>query len=261
MPTPVGGTVDVLTVDLITINPSDALTAALNVTADIPGSAANGIAVGVPASMVDTYTWVESAVVSVIIAGGGDIETDASFYARVALAFQSLSATYVIDNQFAAAALSVAGVGRAKGFGLWDGAGTVGTMPGHVTVAVAGPDGANVSSGIKATVLSLLTAGAVAGLQVHVIDFIHVTENLALTYVLAPGYVGTAVTAQIDTLVRAWINPATWPYTETLTSINQIILRIGALPGVDNVTALTGLTTVTGGVTLPTVGTFVITQT
>ena len=69
------------------------------------------------------------------------------------------------------------------------------------------------------------------------------------------------MTAEIDTALRAWLNPATWPFTETLTSANQIILRIGTVTGVDNVTAVTGWAPITGGITLPTLTTLTITTT
>jgi uncharacterized phage protein gp47/JayE len=259
LPDDVGGTFDVLAAETTTLNPADALVGTVNVVAEVPGSAPNGTPPGTPALMVDTQTWIESAVVSTALTGGADIEDDAEFYARVAAAFQASSTTLVTDTQFAVAALGVSGVGRAVGYGLWDGVGAVGTVPGHISVAVAAPDGSDVSPAVKSAVLTRLTAGAVAGLVVHVIDFTRVTMNLAVTYTLAAGYSSATVSPAIEAVLRAWINPATWPLPETLTSINQIILRIGSVPGVDNVTAVTGLVPVTGGATLPTLGTVTLT--
>ena len=252
-------TIDMLTVEDVSINPTDGITGVVHVIADTPGVEANGITIGTVAVMVDTFTWVESAVVSATIGGGADEETDSVFYARVAAAFQALSTTLVIDQQFATAALGVAGVGRAKGYGLWDGVGAIGSMGGHIAVAIAAADGTDLSDAIKAQVLAVLTAGAVAGLQVHIINFSHASMNLVVQYSAAIGATVATVTAAIEVVLRAWLNPITWPYTETLTSVNQIILRIGTVPGVDNVTSVTGWTTITDGNTLPLLGTVTIT--
>lgn len=250
VPTDEGGTADLVAIEAVSINPSDSLTAYVFVRSE-PGTAANGVPVGTPVTVVEAMSWVESAQVTQQLGGGGDEESDTEFYSRAAAAFQRAQSTLVVDSQFATAALDVVGVGRATAWGLWDGTGSPGADGGHITVAVAGPDGAPVSAGIKADVLEELQAGSVAGLTIHVIDFTTVTMSLALTYVVDDGYDSATVNAAITTELQTWLNPASWPLGDHLTSANQIILRLGRVPGVEDVTALTGWTAVTGAAELP----------
>ncbi len=254
-----GETVDLLTVEDVTVNPSDDLTGVVNVEAADPGTAANGIPVGAEAVMVDPYTWIESAIVSQAIGGGGDVETDERFYARAAAELSAMSATLVTEAQFATAALRNDAVGRARAVSLWDGLGAPGTMQGHIAVAVAGPDGSNVTPTVKSEIAVDLMAAAVAGLQVHIIDFVKAPMALTIVYTDDPNYAANAVTTAIEDEIRAWLNPATWDLNATLTSVNQIILRIGRVPGVTNVSSVTGWAPVTGGTTLPSITSISIT--
>lgn len=258
---PAGGTVDVLAAETLQINPADSLTATVNVIAATPGSLPNGITPPAAVVVVDTFSWVESAVVLTTFTGGDDPETDAVFYTRVAAAFRSSSAALVVDSQFAITALSVPGVSRAKAYSLWDGTGSPGTEDaGHMSVLVAGPDGSNVSSAIKAAVLSLLTLSAVAGLTVHVLDFTKVLENIAVTYVLQGGFTASVVTAAVDAELRGWLDPATWPFGSTFTNQSQIILRLGRVAGVADITSVSGWLPISGGTDLPQVVGVTITQ-
>ena len=125
-----GVSIDLVTVEPVSMNPTDSLVATVNVMAVEPGSLPNGIPAGTTALMVDTYTWIESAVISSTLGGGGDIESDAKYYARAAAELQGQSSTLVIDQQFSTQALRNDTVGRAKAFGLWDGAGAPGTVRG-----------------------------------------------------------------------------------------------------------------------------------
>lgn len=253
------GSVVLLAVEDVTINPSDNVTAAVNVVAERAGSIPNGIPVGTSALMIDPYTWVESALVSAAVGGGGDLEADEQFYARGAAELQALSMTLVTDSNFATAALRNDNVGRAKAFGLWDGVGVFGAMPGHIAVAVAAPDGTKLTAAVKAAVQVDLAAGAVAGLQVHVVDFATVAMNLGVVYVPDPAYTAAEVAVSIEVELRSWLNPATWPLGDTLTGVNQILLRIGRVLGVANVTSVTGWAPITGGATLPSLASLTIT--
>lgn len=244
-------TVDMVASEELSINPTDGLTGVLPVTSADPGDAANGIIVGTAAQVVDALAWIESAVVSTQIGGGAPVETDAAYYSRAAAVFQRSNGALVIDSQFATAALDVVGVGRAAAWGLWDSTGSPGSDPGHITVALTAPDGSPVSAGIKTAVTTLLTASAVAGLAVHVIDFTLVTMSLDITYVVADGYEAAQVSDAIEADLLAWLSPASWPLGQELTHDNQVILRLGTIPGVADVTALTGRENVSGAATLP----------
>lgn len=250
-----GLSIEALVAETYQLNPSDSLNAVVNVVAGTAGALGNAVPSGTPAVMIDPYTWIETAVVYTAFTTGGDAEDDATFYGRVAAAFQSQTQTLVTERQFATMALQHPNIGRARAFGRWDGVGQNGSVQGHVTVAVAGPDGADVTSDVKAEVAADLLSHAVAGLAVHVMDFQRVAMNLAVTYTLMPGYTAATVGPQIVAALKAWLNPLSWPFEETLTSVNQIILRIGRVSGVDNVTAVTGWQAVTGGASLPQVGT------
>lgn len=254
-----GLTVDMLVAEDTVLNPADTLLGVVNVTADVPGAAPNGTPIGTSAVMVDSYTWIETAVVSLALHGGADIETDTVYYSRAAATLQEQSATLVTTAHFAAQALRNPAVGRAKAFSLWDGGGAVGTMQGHVTVAIAAPDGTDVTGPVAAAVLTDLMALAVAGLQVHVVNFTHQAMTLTVTYTPAAGFDVPTVSVGIETVLRAWLNPATWPLSDTLTSVNQIILKIGTVPGVANVTSVTGWSAITGGATLPSITAITIT--
>lgn len=261
VPLPDGGTVDLTGTEALSINPADGLTGVLAVHTVAAGAAANGIGPPTSVQVVDAMAWIESAVVFSALAGGGERESDTAFYARASVVMQRDHGALVVDSQFAMAALDVPGVGRAGAWGLWDGTGVAGSDVGHVTVAIAGPDGSNVVAGIKTTVLNLLTAAAVAGLTIHVIDFVKVTMSITLTYVLAAGYLAADVTAAIEVELLAWLSPASWPLGQELTTANQVILRIGRVPGVANVTALAGWSTVSGPATLPSLTAVAITAT
>lgn len=253
------GSVILLAVEDVTINPSDNVTGVVNVIAEQPGSTPNGVPVGTGALMIDPYTWIESALVTAAIGGGGDLEADEQFYARAAAELQAISMTLVTDSNFSTAALRNDNVGRAKAFGLWDGAGTPGTMPGHIAVAVAAPDGTPLTAPAKAAILIELTAGSVAGLQIHIVDFVTVSMNLGVVYTPDPAYTAAEVAVSIETELRGWLNPATWPLGDTLTGVNQIVLRIGRVDGVANVTSVTGWVPITGGATLPALASLTIT--
>ena len=85
--------------------------------------------------------------------------------------------------------------------------------------------------------------------------------NLTIVYVLETGYSAPTVSTAIETVLRDWLNPATWTLGNTLTSVNQIILKIGTVPGVANVTSISGWAPVVGGAVLPSIGTVSITAT
>ncbi|MBM9467266.1 baseplate J/gp47 family protein [Nakamurella leprariae] len=234
-----GTSIDLISDEQVQINPANGLTATVHVTAEYPGAAANGVPAGTAVQTVDVVQWVESAQLASALAGGADAESDAVFYARAAAIRRRRTDTLVTAENFETAALDVPGVGRAKGFSLWDGTGAPGTDLGHVTVVVAAPDGTEVTGQVAAAVQSTLSGKSVAGLQIHVIDPDFQPFGIGVQITLAPGYTEAAVAAAVQADLQAWLAPAARPWGQRLWE-NEVVVRVGQVPGVARVVDITG---------------------
>lgn len=78
--------------------------------------------------------------------------------------------------------------------------------PGHVTVRIAGPNGAVPSAGVQAAVLAELLAHDLANITIHVATF--VAHNIAsdVTITLQPGFVIGDVTPSVQAAIMDYIN-------------------------------------------------------
>lgn len=114
----------------------------------------------------------------------------------------------------------------------------VGAVPGHVTVAVAGPGGVALSATDKADLVNLLTASALANLLVHVTDATITTVNVATTIVVKSDAVPADVAAAVEAAIRDYLDPDTWEWAGTVYRF-ELISLVDNVAGVERVTTMT----------------------
>lgn len=237
----------------VTVNPADSLTPVVPVTMVASGASANGTPAGTTVQLVQGLSFIETAQLATALAGGSDAEEDDDYYPRAAARLRRQTLAIVVPEQFRFAALDWPGVGRAQVFDKWDGAGTYdSTDLGHVTVAVANVQGQAVTPAVKAALASSLTATAISGITVHVVDPLAVAYPLNFQIYVMPGYDGTAVAAAVTAEINAWLNPATWPWGGKLYA-NDVVARAARVAGVLRVGTIngTGLNVIPNPQTLP----------
>ena len=130
-------------------------------------------------------------------------------------------------------------VSNASTINAWDGVaiGTAGTNAGHVTVMVYG-FGGQVSAGDRTALATAMQAITAEGVTVHVNEASLSSVSVTLTAAAEPGQVTASVKAGIEDALRAYLNPQTWPFGETVRHTSLIAL-VAAVPGVDYVASLT----------------------
>lgn len=228
-------------------------------------AAANGTTAGGALTMADQLTSVQSVVLSSDVAGGRDPESDNAWRDRGVERLSRLSDALVVPSHFTAAALENPAVAAALTLDLWDGSGGApGDDPGHITVAVLGPNGATLSAGDKADLEASMETRAVAVLDVHVINATVVTVPVATKVVPAAGFVFATVQASVTAAITAYLDPLAWTFGSTI-YLNEMISLIDQVPGVDRVVTIT-LNAVaadyvlSGVASLPKAGTITVTQ-
>lgn len=251
-------TVDLFTTEDLSIITSETLTGQVNVIADRIGSLPNGSPSGAPLSVVDNLPFIESAELATALLGGLDLEDDDVFNARAAATLARQNSTLVHPDQFAYAALSRVGIGRALTLDNYDPAAPGVTTYGHVTVAVAGSDGLAVSAPVMEDTRLTLAEQALASLTVHVIAPTYTPVDIAVTVKAVPGWTTAEVQASVTAALTAWINPLTWAWEDAATQF-EIVTVVGNAPGVREVTAAPATITLTGAAPLPTLGTVTVT--
>jgi hypothetical protein len=252
--------VDVFTTEDLTIITSETLTGQVNVIADRIGSLPNGSPAGAPLTVVDNLPFIESVVLATALLGGQDLEDDGVFAGRAAATMARQTSTLVHPEQFAYAALSKVGIGRALTLDNFDPAAPTVTTYGHVTVAVAGLDGLAVSSDLMTETRNDLAEQALASLTLHVIAPTYTPVDIAVTVKAQAGWTEAQVTESVTAALTAWINPLTWAWDDAATQF-EIVTVVGNAPGVKEVTAAPATITLTGTAPLPTLGTIAVTVT
>jgi hypothetical protein len=121
-------------------------TGSVSATAETVGSLPNGWVAGTFVDMLDGVSFVNGSQIITTVHGGRDPETDQQFYTRGSQALARQTSVLVRASQFVAYALQQPYVYRALALDNTNGTGTVGAAPGHITLAVLGPDGLPVSS-------------------------------------------------------------------------------------------------------------------
>lgn len=253
-----GETVDLLTVEQLSIITSESLSGTVGVVAATVGDAANGVPAGASVSVVATLPFIESAVLATTISGGSGTESDGSFFARAASTLARQVSTLVQAEQFEYAALTRAEIGRAKAFDNYDPAVPGSAQFGHVTVAVANQQGAAVAAPAMTELENWLTSQALASLLVHVIAPTYTAVNIATTVKAGVGQSELEVKANVEAALRAWLDPTTWPW-ESSVSQYAMISVIGNAAGVKEVQSVPATIALAGKAPLPTIGSITVT--
>jgi len=251
-------TVDLFTVEDLSIITSETMTGQVNVIAEQIGSLPNGSPSGAPLSVVDNLPFVESVQLAAALLGGQDVETDDRFNARAAAVLARQNSTLVHPEQFQYAALSEVGIGRALTLDNYNPADPGVTSYGHVTVAVAGLDGLAVDAAVMEDIRVGLAEQALASLNVHVIAPTYTTVDIAVTVKAAPGWDAAAVEASVTAALTNWISPLTWEFDDSATQF-EIVTVVGNAPGVREVTSAPATINLTGDAPLPMLGTIAVT--
>lgn len=227
---------------------------------------ANGVATGTVLTLADRLPYVESVVLVTPVSGGRGTETDEQWRDRGVARLSRLSDALVVPNHFTVAALEDPAVAAALTLDLYDPgqAGSPGSHPGHVTVAVLGPNGATVSSGTKTALETSMEDRAVAILDVHVVDATVVTVPITTTVVPSAGTVFTDVQAAVTAAVQGYLDPLSWSFGGKI-YLNEMISLIDQATGVDRVVSvlINGVAadyTVSGVASLPKAGTVTVNQ-
>ncbi len=223
------------------------------VTATVNTVDGDGTVAGTALEVLDAVPYVDSAVLGSVLTGAREPEDGAAFLERGASRLQRLVTTLVLPEQFTAAALEEAYVGRAFTVDRYD----PGQVPptgrnGHVTVVASTTTGQPIAAGDKVTLETKLEAAALAALDVHIADPTITTVDVDVT-VTRDG-TRTAAQVQADTLAAldALLTPASWPFGSTVYR-NELIALVDRVAGVDRVVTLT-LNGGTADVTLTGVG-------
>lgn len=206
----------------------------------LAGTRPHGQAAGAVLTVLDSLAFVDSAVLATTPVNGRDAETSQGFLDRGVSHLSRLVTTLVLPTHFTDAALTYTYVFRATALDNYDPgqAGAVGTHPGHVTVAVSGPNGGIVSEANKTLLLAELEAAALVNLAVHPVDPTVTAVAVTTTVKALPGFLAATVQANVTAVLDAFLNPDTWPWSGTV-RYNELIARIDSAAGVDYVASLT----------------------
>jgi len=219
---------------------TDALTQFGTARAVIAGDEPNGIPAGFDVDLLDGVSWIESAEIVNEVVGGVNVEAFTAFLTRGAARLRRHSTTLVTADHFAAAALDIPGVVRARTLNLYDPdePGVPGDHPGNVTVAVSDGDGNAVPEPVADALLAYLTENAIAGLIVHIVA---PTVNEGITHTIAirvlPGYDPPTVAGLVQQKVAAFLSPARWPFDRFIYK-NQLVGIASTVPGVERVVSV-----------------------
>jgi hypothetical protein len=229
-------------------------TVTIPITCTVNASAPNGVVGGTALTSVQTSYSLNTSVLATTTAGGTDPESNSSWLSRGAAVLQSLSATIVTSDQFTTSAVQYLPQGspygsRAMTTDNWNSA-TSSSAPGYVTVSVMGSGGVTIPSGTKTALQADLSANAVAGLSISVVDATINTVNITYSAVADSGYTTSQVEANVVSALQgdpnqggAGLIPDLWSSgTNPWNSIiryNSIISVIAQAQGVAYVSALT----------------------
>lgn len=256
-----GETVDLETVEDLTILTSESRTGVVRVEAVELGETGNGTPAGTEVEVLSLLTFVESAQLATDLSGGRGTEDDTSFLARAGATLARQASTLVLPEHFTYAASATPGVARATTLDLTNPA-TPGTeAAGHVTVAVAGPDGTLLSEDARELIQQDLSGQALASLSIHVVNPTVTTVNVSLTVKVAVGADPEAVRGAVQEALREWLDPDRWPWEPQVTEYG-IVGAASTAAGVASVTSVqSGTQTLPGLAPLTRPGTITVTLT
>jgi uncharacterized phage protein gp47/JayE len=227
-------------------------------------SLANGRQAGARFDLVDSLAFVDAVVLVSEVTSGRDAEDVEAYLNRGVAVLARMVSTLLLPDHFALAAQADPAVGRARAVDLYDpGSGLPpGQSPGHMTVAVLGPDGEPLPAANRAALEASLTAQAVAFLVVHVVSPTLTAVNVTVRVVADRGADGDVVHTGVETALRDYLSPATWRWSGVVRH-NELVALVSGVPGVDYVPAGGIITpaadlSLTGVAPLPTAGAIVV---
>lgn len=223
-----------VTVSPLTVNPGNAIGTTTIVGLDVAEDT-NGLAIGTVIDLLDPVYSVASVALSSSPSGGRWPEDAAAFLSRGVQRLRRLATTLVLPDHFTAAALEQADVERATTIDNYDGgAGTPGTVEGHVTVAVTGSGGADLGTTRRAELEALFESEAVAMLDVHVVGPTITDVDVSATVRRLPEANSAEVANAARQAVADYLSPSTWPWAGTVRR-NELIALLDGVEGVDYV--------------------------
>lgn len=233
------GTALLWTTDVAVVAAANATTVNASVTASAVGTIGNNVGAGVTVAVNSPVTAVNSARFAAITGGGIDPESDSVWLGRFVNRVARLTSTLILPGHFTAAALDNPLVFRATTVDNWDGtAATPGTVPGAVTVAVAGTGGIALLVQQRTQLQQTLQAATRADLQVYVVSPTVTQVPVAYTVHLLPTADQSTVRAAVAAALDTYLSPDTWLWGQTVRA-NELIPIIDAIDGVDYVASVT----------------------
>lgn len=202
---------------------------------------ANGTLAEVELELQDAIPYVDRVMTNAAVAAGAEPETGEDFIARGIQVLGRLVNTLVLPEHFTRDALLNALVERATTLDNFDislGTGVPGDHPGHVSVLVAGANGAALSAGDMAAIDTDLEAKAMANLSVHVAALTITAVAVTATVVRKAGFDSATVDAAVVAALQAYLDPDTWEWGRDVYR-NELIALMDGVAGVDRVTAIT----------------------
>lgn len=212
------------------------------ITAEVPSPNANGVAAGTSLLILDAVPALTAVLASSPVAGSGP-EDGVTFLNRASARLRRLTDTLVLPDHFTARALElaeelIAPVYRARTIDLYDADTDTPDVPGHVTVAVRAPGGAELTGPQLTAVDVALEAQALASLSIHVINATVTEVDVTVDIAVLPDYTPIDVADAATQAITAYLNPDAWGWSDTV-RVNELIALVDNILGVDYVIGVT----------------------
>lgn len=245
------------TIDRLVILPNESLVGEVAIEATTKGVEHNGLPVGSELALVDYMLAVDSVQVSESPRNGEGPESEESWRRRSVSLLARQNSTLTLKDNFLNAALSRPEVGRAFVLDLFNPAAPSTSAPGHVSVAVTDSDGLPLTPREKPVLQNWLQDQALASLQVHVIDPTYTTINPTVVVEAEKDATLSTVEAAVGDALRAWINPRTWNWWDTIGEYD-FVSALDDVPGVARIIAVPQDIKLAGNAPLPKLGTVTV---
>lgn len=232
-----GESVDFETTETVPVITTETRAAVVPVRAVEMGEAGNGTPSGVALEVLSVLPFVERAQLAEPVAGGRGPESYEAFMGRASAVLSRQTSTLVLPEHFTAAALADPVVVRARTLDVTDPARAGVEAAGHVTVAVAGVDGAPLPQAEADALQVRLSSQALASLTVHVVPPTVTDVPVALTVRAAASVDPEMVRAGVVTALQTWLDPDTWDWSTEVTQFGIVgaVSRVHGVAAVESV--------------------------